>query len=313
MSSVSPETDWHSDEWRVFGTGARLVVTEPEAIAPARAVIDDQLAAIDLAASRFRPDSEISRLNAAGGTEFEISELFASLLEVAIDAAEATDGAVDPTLGVSLREVGYDRTFGEIPEDGPPIRVTFRREASYRLIELDRDALRVRLPEWVELDLGATAKSWAADQAAAAAFTSTGAGVMLSLGGDIAFAGPAPESGWPILITEDSALPLTTPGPVVVVHSGGVATSSITSRTWRRGGESMHHLLDPWAGIPVTSHRRSVSVAANTCVEANVTATAAIVLGGRDPQWLERQGLAARAVATDGSVRCLAGWPEDPS
>ena len=300
------------NEWRVFGTGARLVVTDRSALAEARAVIDAELAAIDMAASRFRDDSELVHVNHSSGMRTAVSPLLIELLQVALAASRDTDGAVDPTLGVSLREVGYDRTFREVPRNGPAIQATLQRRADWSMVELDLHKLTVRIPEWVELDLGATAKAYAADRAAAAAFRATGTGVLLSLGGDIAVAGPSPSQGWPILMTDDSNDPLDTPGPVVVLRLGGLATSSTSARRWRRGGETVHHLLDPWTGRSAAGPYRTVSVAADTCVRANVAATAAIVLGERDPQWLARQRLASRIVLDDGSVRTLSGWPKEP-
>ena len=305
------DAKWAVQEWRVFGTGARLAVTDPGALTEARAIIDVELAAIDLAASRFRDDSELMRINKSGAERVSVSALFAELLTVALTAAEETDGAVDPTLGVSLREIGYDRTFREIATEGPAIRVTTRRDADWSMVELDQEHLTLRFPSWVELDLGATAKAYAADKAAAVASEATGAGVLLSLGGDIAVAGPAPSQGWPVLITEDSNDPLDTDGPVVMLHEGGLATSSTTARQWRRGGQIVHHLLDPWSGLPAAGPFRTVTVAASTCLQANVAATATIVLGDTDPHWLARHGLAARMVMHDGTIRALSGWPEE--
>lgn len=305
------DAQWAVQEWRVFGTGARLAVTDPDALTEATAMIDLELAEIDLAASRFREDSELMRINRSGGERTSVSELFAELLAVALTAAEETDGAVDPTLGVRLREVGYDRTFREIATDGPAIRVTTRRDADWSMVELDQDQLTLRLPSWVELDLGATAKAYAADKAAAAATEATGAGVLLSLGGDIAVAGAAPKQGWPVLITEDSNDPLDTAGPVVMLHEGGLATSSTTARRWRRGDQIVHHLLNPWTGLPTDGPFRTVTVAAPTCVQANVAATATIVLGDTDPSWLANRGVAARVVMRDGTTRTLSGWPEE--
>lgn len=302
---------WAVQQWRVFGTGARLAVTDPDALDEARAIVDAQLAAIDLATSRFRDDSELVRLNRASGESTPITRLFAELLAIALTAAEVTAGAVDPTLGVRLRELGYDRTFREVAGDGPAIRVAMQRDADWSMVELDQEHLRVRLPSWVELDLGATAKAHAADKAAEAVAEATGAGVLLSLGGDIAVAGPTPSQGWPILITDDSNDSLDTPGPVVALHEGGLATSSTRVRQWRRGGQVVHHLLDPWTGLPAGGPFRTASVAAPTCVQANVAATAAIVLGDRSPQWLSHRGLAARLVLHDGTIRTVSGWPRE--
>lgn len=304
---------WAGHDWRVFGTGARLVTPEPAALAPALAVVDRELAAVDLAASRFREDSEISAVNRAGGRPVTVSALFLELLEVALTAARATGGAVDPTLGRTLSELGYDRTFRQLPADGPAPRVTVRRQVDWRVVQVDRATSSVRLPAGVELDLGATAKAHAADRAAAAAASATGAPLLLSLGGDLATAGPAPEEGWAVRIAEDSAAPTDADGPVVVVHSGGLATSSTTVRTWSRGGQALHHLLDPWTGQPTRGPWRTVTVAAPTCLEANIAATASVVLGGRAPAWLTARELPARLVPDTGEVLRTAGWPQEAS
>jgi thiamine biosynthesis lipoprotein len=100
-----------TDSFGVFGTTATLLVSEPGRVADARAIADAELAAVDLACSRFRPDSELSRLNAAGGADTAVSELFAALLEAALRAAGLTDGDVDPTCGQALEDIGYDRDF----------------------------------------------------------------------------------------------------------------------------------------------------------------------------------------------------------
>jgi thiamine biosynthesis lipoprotein ApbE len=306
-------TRWPAQDWRVFGTGARLVVTDRTEIRGAREAVDRELSAIDLAASRFREDSELCRLNAAGGRTTEVSALLAELVTVALEAAELTAGAVDPTLGVSLQKIGYDRTFRDVAADGPPLRVTVRRQADWQVVELDSAARTIRLPHGVELDLGATAKAHAADRAAAAAHQASGSGVLLSLGGDLAVAGPPPAEGWPIVVTEDSGGPLDAPGPVVVLTAGGLATSSTTVRRWQRGADVLHHLLDPLTGLPVPGHWRTASVAADSCLDANVAATAAIVVGNGAVRWLTDHGYPARLISQDGTVVVVAPWPADGS
>src|SRR5439155_25516009 len=112
-------------------------------------------------------------------------------------------------------------------------RARFAPAAGWRRVELDEDRRSIRIPAGVELDLGATARAPAADRAAAAAADATGAGVLVSLGGDIAVAGPTPPGGWPVRIADDHRASLDGPGPVVGVESGGLATSSVTVRRWR--------------------------------------------------------------------------------
>lgn len=287
------------------------MVTDPAQLATARAAVDAELAAIDLAASRFREDSEICAVNRAPDRAVRVSPLFSELLEVALAAAASTAGVVDPTLGGVLSALGYDRTFRTIEPTGPLPPVTVRQRPDWRLVQLDRAAGTVRLPVGVQLDLGATAKAYASDRAAIAASDATGCGVLLSLGGDIRVVGPGPEGGWAILVAEDSGAEVGGSGPVVSITSGGLATSSTTVRQWRRGDQVVHHLLDPLTGRPSTGPWRTVSVAAASCLEANVAATAAVVLGAGARAFLADRQLPARLVGTDGEALVVGGWPAE--
>ncbi|MHA6758020.1 FAD:protein FMN transferase [Streptacidiphilus sp. PAMC 29251] len=294
-----------------LGTTAVLVVAQGAATAAARRVLEQELAAIDLACSRFRPDSELSRANAAQGRPFQVGALFAQALDVALRAAELTGGLVDPTVGPALAALGYDRTFAAVrPEDvRPAVPVP---AAGWRQIEWDPATRWLRLPAGTALDLGATAKALAADRAAARAARAAGCGVLVSLGGDLSAAGGAPADGWQVEIADHHAAATPVPGPVVAVRGGGLATSGIVARTWRRGGRTLHHLVDPATGDVPAPCWRTVSVAAATCVDANTASTAAVLLGERAPRWLQERSLPARLVRSDGSVVSTGGWPADP-
>jgi thiamine biosynthesis lipoprotein ApbE len=295
--------------WRALGTLVRLVVTEPRCLAEARRLLEADLAAVDLACSRFRADSEICALRASGGQQ--VSPLLAEAIAVALRAAELTDGDVDPTVGAAMSAVGYDRDFEQIQGgDGP--RVTVRTIPGWRQVRLDGRMLT--MPEGVHLDLGATAKAWAADRSAARIAQQAGCGVLVSLGGDIAVAGPAPEDGWRIRVQDVTSEPDDLPvGPytLVAIRDGGLATSSTTARRWQRGGDVLHHILDPRTGLPAEPVWRTVSVAAATCVDANAASTAAVIRGRAALGWLARLGLPSRLVDATGVVFTVAGWPED--
>ncbi|MDQ1745846.1 MAG: FAD:protein transferase [Frankiaceae bacterium] len=307
-------------DWPALGTSAHLVVTAtealPDALAVARAAVERVLADIDLAASRFRADAELSRLNAAAGSWIPVSPLLAHALRVALDAAEWTGGLVDPTVGDALVQLGYDRTFADLPADAGAVRMVATVAPGWRHVELDETGLRARVPAGTRLDLGATAKALAADLAAAAATEATGCGVLVNLGGDIAVAGEPPSTGWPVAIEDvtDLSLPATGAGPVVVLRTGGLATSSTRARRWRRGGVELHHLLDPRSGLPAAGPWRTVSVTASTCVLANVASTAAVILGAGAPAWLREHGFHARLIGTGGSCVYVNDWPrEEPT
>src|SRR2546430_247559 len=186
--------------------------------------------------------------------------------------------------------IGYDRSFAGVPTHSPRRVVPVRPAASWRDIDLDEAAGEITLPAGVQLDLGATAKAWAADVAAQQIHARLGVGVLVNLGGDLAIAGTAPESGWRGGVTADHAVPAG--GQVIAVRSGGLATSSTTVRTWRRADEVLHHVLDPVTGLPAKRVWRYVSVAAADCVTANGAATAALVLGRGAPEWLADRDLA---------------------
>jgi thiamine biosynthesis lipoprotein len=294
-----------------LGTTAVVAVTDPAARETATAILREELDAIDLACSRFRDDSELAIVNRSPGTWVPASARFLAALAVALSAAESTAGVVDPTIGRALRILGYDRDFASVAADGEALRVRVERTVGWRAVEVDHAGGRVRVPRGVELDLGATAKAFAADRAARRIAMKTGAGVIVDLGGDCSISGPAPAGGWTIRVTDRHDAGPDAPGPTIALSAGGLATSGTTARRWRRGGDELHHVIDPGTGWSAAPVWRTVSVAAATCVDANVASTAAIVLGDGATRWLETRAYPGRLVATDGSVVTLGGWPAD--
>jgi thiamine biosynthesis lipoprotein ApbE len=293
--------------WRALGTSAELAVSDADALSAAQRAVVAELAAIDAACSRFRADSELVRLNAAAGLTTTVSPLLGEAIDVALEAARRSRGTVDPTVGAALVAVGYDRDFAALPADGPAI--VARPAPGWRAIRRDRAAGTVTLAPGAQIDLGATAKALAADRAArAAAAAAPGVGILLSLGGDVAIAGPAPDDGWPVGVSDGHRDEC--PAATVALHAGGLATSSVTQRRWRRGGHTQHHILDPRTGAPVAPVWRTVSVAADSCVAANTASTAAIVWGAQARRRLARAGIHARLVAADGRVATTGGWPD---
>jgi FAD:protein FMN transferase len=300
-----------SANWRALGTDIRLVVTEAEALPAARERAEQLIGELDEACSRFRADSELVRLDQAAGRPVVVSPTLFDALDVAVTAARLTDGDVDPSLGAQLASLGYDRTFSAISGDGPLVSVA--RVGSWVDIDLDAASRTVRIPPGMQLDLGATAKAWCADRIAAAIATQQ-VGVLASLGGDIAVAGPAPDDGWSVRVQDVTGAVEDMPdGPwqVVVIRDGGLATSSTTARRWTRGGQAVHHILNPASGRSADEVWRTVTVAAASCSLANAASTASIIRGARAPRWLESLALPARLVGVDGHIR-LVNWPTPP-
>jgi thiamine biosynthesis lipoprotein len=273
--------------WRALGTDVHVLVSDPRALREAAAVVDRQLTELDECCSRFR-DSELTRLRPG---RQRVGSVLAGALSVALTAAEVTDGLVDPTLGRALVMSGYDRTFAAVPAHGPGTRPG--PCGRWREVQLDGDLLD--LPD-VELDLGATAKAWAADRAAATVAERLDVDVLVNVGGDIAVAG----GSWPVAVGDPGG-----PSEVVEVASA-LATSSTARRTWQRGGRRQHHVLDPRTGSPAPAYWQTVTVAAATCVEANTASTAAVVLGPLAPVWLGE--LPVRLVDAAGRVTYGGGW-----
>jgi len=297
----------HTATFEAIGVVNQVTVADPDALPEALAIAQAEVAALDLACSRFRNDSELAALNRAAGSAVAVSPLLLEAMQVALAAAEATGGLVDPTVGAAMRGIGYDRDFDVVVSRAAPATFTLVPAAGWRSVRVDAERRTVTVRPGTELDLGATAKALAADRIAAAAGEATGTAVLVGLGGDIAVRG-APEGGWPVRVTDDHRRP-DTGGQTVGIAVGGLATSSTVVRRWRAGQIEMHHIVDPATGVPAVEHWRTVSVAAPSCVDANAAATAAIVMGYTAPAWLESLGLAARLVHVDGTVETTGGWP----
>jgi thiamine biosynthesis lipoprotein len=300
-------------EFAAIGTTCRVIVDDPSKAIAARDILVAELAALDLACSRFRPDSELAAVvDAAAGRPVEVSPLLAEAIAVALRGAAITNGDVDPTVADAMSAVGYDRTFSAITDDKPSIRVAYLPAPGWRTVVLDGTTLTV--PAGVRLDLGATAKAFCSDRSAQRISDELGCAALVSLGGDIAVAGPALPEGWTIRVQDMPGSPddaPTGPSALITLFTGGLATSSTAARRWQRGGQWMHHILDPRTGAPVNSPWRTVTVAAGTCVDANIASTASIIRGYDAPSWLEGMGLPARFVDNEGRVRAVGTWPEE--
>ena len=278
-------------------------MTDPSA---AERAVRGVLAAVDLACSRFRDDSELSLLNASAGTRVTIGPLLSSALDAALEAARRTGGIVDPTVGEAVRAIGYDVSFERLPADRPPT-VRVERVPGWQAVQLHPSGTVV-VPCGVCVDLGATAKALAVDLAAEAAASATGDGVLVSVGGDIAVSGPPPPDGWTVGVADSHRTAFDDADEAVTLWYGGLATSSTTVRRWRTGGAVAHHIVDPRTGDVARSGWRTVTVAGPSCVEANVLATWAIVCGPAPGPGAA--GTPYRAVRDEGTVERGNGWPD---
>ncbi len=306
-SRPSAAASYRTTRW---STRIDLLVTDRSALVGATDLLHRELDVVEKVASRFRPDSELSVLHGAiaraGGQPVPISALLVEAIVIGLRAGALTDGAVDITVGAALTRLGYDRDFPLLATGIERTLPGPRPVPGWHRITLDRAAGTIAAPPGVVIDLGATAKAWAADRAVGAITSTIGCGALVSLGGDLSVSG-VPDDGFPVGIADvcdadESAV-------VVAVASGGLATSGVGRRNWMLDGHLVHHLIDPTTGLPTDSPWRTVSVAAASCVDANTASTAAMVVGEPAVAWLADNGLPSRLVRHDGSVVTVAGWP----
>lgn len=209
--------------------------------------------------TRFSPESEVSKLNAANGRWMEVTEELESLLRVSLQAFEMSAGLVNIAVLPSMHAIGYARPWSQGPS-----AVTL---ADARPAPVLPDVLVVRRGEarvapGAGIDLGGIAKGWMADRLC----RMLGHNSLANLGGDLFAAGPGPDgSGWPVGVA----------GATLMLRDQGAATSSVRRRRW---GE-VHHVIDPRTGLPACSGLEEVSVVAHSGVDAEVIAKTALLLG----------------------------------
>jgi thiamine biosynthesis lipoprotein len=300
-----------------MGTDVSIVVHGAGGVDPGRSdpgrMAADLLERLEAKWSRFRPTSELSRLNAAGGAWTVVSPETFDLVTTAVEAWRDTGGRFDPTVLPALVAAGYDRDFADVPADGPAAdgptqdgRSPVGPAPGCEGIQLDATVGSVRLPVGVELDLGGIGKGRAADLVARALRGAGARGVLVDLGGDVRVEGETPRAeGW--LIEVDDHLGTGETGRLSIA-SGAVATSTRLRRAWTRGGRPLHHLIDPRTGEPASTGLASVTVVAGSACRAEVLAKAAFVAGPDEgADLLARARVTGLLVHDDGRVVDLPG------
>lgn len=291
-----------------IGTRNSILATVPTSLAEAVRIAREHLADLDRAVSRFRDDSEVSRLARLAATADAWcfgSPLLVDHLDAARHAARLSDGLVDFTVGSAVIASGYDADLALVRArttwvpSGPAPRVP-----GWRRVER-AGARRIAVPAGTVLDFGATAKAHAADTIARLLASRLDGGFLVNLGGDIATAGPAPEGGWRVGVEAADG----TVRQVVAVAGQGVATSSTRLRRWATRTGEAHHIVDPRTGRTAAATWAQVTCIAATALEANTGSTAAVVLGEDAPDWLSARRVAARLDRPDGDVVFTPGWP----
>lgn len=293
----------------VWSTGVELVVTDSHCLASAKVILDEEIKRMERLASRFRSDSELSIVNAKAGSPVLVSAEFIALVELAKRLAKATQGAVDPTVGVALRQLGYDRDINEVRGGIEGRLQSPRHIPGLESVFIDQTNCTLTLQPGTALDFGSSAKALTADRVAREVARRLERGVVVSLGGDVAVGGDAPAGGFSIGVGTTWAD--SDPAICVSIESGGIATSGVKARSWKLGRTTVHHIVDPATSLPAIPYWETVTVAASSCVDANAASTAAIVKGEAALTWLASRHLPSRLVRFDGSVVRVGGWPEN--
>lgn len=287
--------------WRAMGSDAEVIVVGGSPLLVERAV--DRIAELETRWSRFRPDSEISRLNRSPGTVVRVHSDTAHLVTTAVEAWHRSRGAYDPTLLGEVVRAGYDRTIEDLPADRPVDPAGGPTAADPSAIEID--GTLVRLPPGAGFDPGGIAKGLAADLVTAELVALSAEGVCLNLGGDLRVRGRSPGGGgWTIAVDRPAVDPTEGPGPLALVGltDGAVATSTTLRRAWTVAGRPRHHLIDPRTGRSSRSDLVQATAIAATAWEAEWLAKA-VLLGGTERAFdLVPDAGSALAVASDGTV-----------
>jgi thiamine biosynthesis lipoprotein len=275
--------------FRAMGTEIELLVEAQDAT-DALSAAEAEFHRLEAILSRFRSDSELSRLNSAG--RLDAGPDLVRVTELALAARDRTAGRFDPTVHDAVVAAGYDRTFESIALDGPDAED--EPSVCGGLVSVTREG--IELADGVRLDFGGIGKGYAADRAAEV--LATAGPCLVNAGGDIAVR----DGAWPVAVqTGDGSLTLE-------LTSGALATSGRDRRRWRRGGRELHHLIDPATGTPAAGDLLRATVVASDAVTAEVWAKALFLAGG-DAGAAEADVLRLPSVfvLTDSSTRLAGG------
>ena len=284
----------------IMGSSAHVIVVGGHPTLPSRA--RTRLAALERAWSRFLPDSEVSRLNAAAGRPLAVSPDTRLLVRRAVEGHRFTAGRFDPTVLQAVIVAGYDRTFDSIAGGSSAGAVILGPEG----IEIDDDEGTVRLPSGVGFDPGGIGKGLAADLLTAELIEFGASGACVNLGGDLRVRGDAPDGGaWRIEAEDPRA---GRPLGIVALKEGAVATTSRARRRWTTpDGVEHHHLIEPLTGTSASTSVLAATVIASEGWRAEVMAKVAFLDGmsaspSTGPRWLDRLGVGALVVHEHGVV-----------
>jgi thiamine biosynthesis lipoprotein len=315
-TTLAPARITHELELRAMGTDVHLIVTgasvDELSLLLDRAV--ERIEELEQRWSRFRPDSEISRLNAAAGRALPVSEDTLLLVRTAITAHRESGGAFDPLLLDAVVAAGYDRTFDELADplaDPAPDETEARPAAPANLLvgceDIEVEGHCVRLPAGAGFDPGGIGKGLAADLVSLELIEGGAHGACVNLGGDVRVRGVGPDGGpWTIAVEHPAC---DQPLALLGLHDGAVATSTTLKRRWTIAGQERHHLIDPATGAPSTTDLELATTVAADGWQAEIMAKSVLLRGAEHPfDVVDGGGAEALAVTDTGDVLVSDGF-----
>lgn len=297
--------------FRAMGTDCHVLVAAPAREKALLALATTRVALLEQSWSRFRPDSELCRLNArAGSTPVAVSADLLLLAERMTEAWHLTGGLFDPTVLASMVALGYDADLATVTARMIPAAddVVVLPAPGMQGVAIDHALRTVRLPAGVGIDPGAIGKGLAADIVVEELLAAGATGVLVNLGGDISIGGSLDER-WVIGIEDTAA---NVPSALVTLPYGsqraGIATSTTSKRRWAAGRR--HHIVDPRTGWMAADDITQATVVSDEAWRAEVLATTALLADDAAlADAIHRAGAWCRLVRTDGTVRILGELP----
>jgi len=274
-------------EFRAMGCHMLAALDAEQDVSSALELVPGWFEEWEQALSRFRPDSELSRLNRANGDRFQVSPVLWQVLKLSLRTEKESGGLITPLVLDALETAGYSRSFDRLDSASQEFGLDTLRMGTVDEIRLEERTHTVQLPEGMRLDLGGVAKGWAAHQAML--MLKKWGPALMDSGGDIATSGPLLNgSPWQVAVADPAA---DKPAAALIGLSGqGVATSGQDYRRWLSGGVWQHHLIDARTGMPSQTDVLTATVIAPTVVEAEAAAKQVFFLGGRDGlEWVENR------------------------
>lgn len=296
-------------EFRAMGCAVRIELVGDEEGLVTDSFVRRSIAQLENVWSRFLPDSDISRLNAAQGAPVSVHPATIDLLHAMVAGFAATEGCFDPTMLAPLVGLGYDASWSD-PRAVTSLPGGIAWRGDMTGIAVDAAASVAQLPSGTVLDAGGIGKGLAADRVVKGLIDAGVAGAMVSIGGDLRVAGVGPHDGAWIIGVGDAFDQTDSPSEVaqLALADAGVATSGTMRRAWRDvAGNEAHHLLDPTTGRPLQGVAQA-TVVAGTAAWAEVYTKMLMMRGVVALEALNELGLGARVVVSDGVAHCNSVW-----